>query len=371
MQQDESPLTALFKPYLKVKGGYKGGKSVTATKKDQKTYKLSSNENPIGASPKAVAAIQRHLQQLDRYPDPTDIRLREALADFYEHQLHPDQFLCGNGGSEVIDLVIRGFLKVGDEVIISSPFFVPYRMFSLWAGAKVVDVPLDQDTFELDVAGILSAISDKTRIIFLTSPNNPTGTYIPRRALESLLAAIPTDVIVILDEVYWQFTTADDYARALPYVADYPNLIAINSFSKTYGLAALRVGYAYMDQEVAAYLRQICRPFLIPRLSMEGAIAALKDHDFVGRTTELVIGERRFMQEQYRKLGISFTPSQANFILVDPPVPASEFVEYLFEEGIAVRPMDNFGAPGKVRISIGDREANETLLEAIRKLLDK
>lgn len=371
MNKKDTPLTALFKPYLEVKGGYKGGKSVTKTKKDQKTYKLSSNENPIGASPKAIAAIQAHLQQLGYYPDPTDIRLREALADYYKHQLHPDQFIAANGGSELIDLVIRGFVKVGDEVIISSPFFVPYRMFSLWAGASVVDVPLKEDAYAVDVEGILQAINEKTRIVFLTSPNNPTGTYISRPSLESLLAEIPPDVVVILDEVYWHFATAEDYARALPYLADHQNLIAINSFSKTYGLAALRVGYAYMDLEVAAYLRQICRPFLISRLSLEGAIAALEDHDFVRQTTELVIRERRFLEERYTELGISFTPSQTNFILVDPPVPATEFVDYLFEAGIAVRPMDNFGAPGKVRISIGAREANEAVLEAIRRLLDK
>lgn len=371
MEKENTAVSALFKSYLEVKDGYQGGKSVTANKKDQKTYKLSSNENPIGASPKAIAAIRGYLDRLHLYPDPTDVRLRQALAEFYEGQLSPDHFIGTNGGSELIDLIIRGFVEVGDEVIISAPFFVPYRTFSQWGGAEVINVPLAAEDYSVDVEGILDAITGRTKVVFLTSPNNPTGTYIPRPVLERLLAAIPPDIIVVLDEVYWQFATAPDYVRALPYVEDHPNLIAINSFSKTYGLAALRVGYGYMNVEIADYLRQICKPFQVARLSLEAAIAALRDKEFVAQSVKLVTAERKYMEQQYTELGIDFASSQANFVLIDPPVPAPEFVDYLFGQGIAVRPMDNFGAPGKVRISIGTREANEALLAAIRQLLRK
>ena len=179
---------------------------------------------------------------------------------------------------------------------------------------------------------------------------------------------LPQDVVVVFDEVYWHFAHADDYTTALPYISMYPNLIAINSFSKTYGLASLRVGYSYMNEEVAAYLRQICKPFLITKLSLEGAIASLKDDDFIQETVEIIHSEKSFLEEGFKKLGIQFYPTQANFYLISPPIPSNEFVQFLNEEGIAVRPVDNFGATGKVRITIGTREANKALILALNKL---
>lgn len=367
MKEKNKSITDRFKAHLTVKDGYKGGKSIQA-KKNQKTYKLSSNENPIGPSPKALEAIQQHLQQIHIYPDTTDTRLRQALEIYYKHQLHQDQFVCAASGSELLDIMLRGFVGQGDEVIVSSPYFVAYKMFAAWSGAKVVDVPLQTPNYQLDVEGILSAINDRTRIIFLTSPNNPTGTYIPKATLETLLAQVPADVLVVLDEVYWHFATKENYTKALPYLSDYQNLIAINSFSKTYGLAALRVGYAYMNEEIANYLRQLCRPFLIGKLSLEGALGALQDADFIEHTVQLVTQERAFLEAQFRALNIEFTPSQSNFILINPPLPSSEFVAFLREQGISVRPVDNFGAPGKVRISIGNREANKALIGAMKQL---
>ena len=371
MKQTNKPISSIFKPYLNVKDGYKGGKPITATKKGQKVYKLSSNENPIGTSPKAIDAIKKHLSNLHIYPDTTDIRLRESLVSYYHKQLDIDQFLCAASGSELIDILIRGFIRENDEVIISTPCFVPYRMFSQWSGAKVVDIPLTGKEYELDVKGILKAINSKTRIVFLTSPNNPTGTYIPKATLENLLKEIPSNIIVVFDEVYWHFADAPNYVKAINYLEKYPNIIAINSFSKTYGLAALRVGYAYMSIEIANYLRQICKPFLISKLSLEGAIAALEDSSFIAETINVVQKEREFIQNEFDKLSVNYTPSQANFFLLDPPINDVKFTDLMRNEGIAVRPVKNFGAVGKVRISIGNREANEAMLQALRCVLGK
>ncbi|SNR67625.1 histidinol-phosphate transaminase [Lutibacter flavus] len=368
MNTKTKSIKSLFKPYLTVKNAYKGGKSVLPKNKDQKVFKLSSNENPIGSSPLAIEAIKNSIENLHLYPDATDIRLREALEIYYNYQLTKDQFICAASGSEIIDLVIRAFVKEGDEVIVSTPCFVPYKMFSRWSGATVVDIPLFEDNYGLNMEGILNAITKKTRIIFLTSPNNPTGSYISKVELEFLLNKLPQDIVVVFDEVYWHFANAQDYTTALPYISKYPNLIAINSFSKTYGLASLRVGYSYMNEEVAAYLRQICKPFLITKLSLEGSIASLKDTDFIEKTIDTIRSEKIYLQEQFNKLEIRFYPTQANFYLINPPIPSSEFVQFLAEEGIAVRPVDNFGATGKVRISIGTREANEALIKSIRKL---
>ncbi len=361
-------IKSIFKPYLTVKNGYKGGKVISSKSKNKKVYKLSSNENPIGISPKAMQSIKGSLDNLHLYPDTTDIRLREALEKAYNYDLDKDQFICAASGSELIDLIIRAFVRVGDEVVISTPCFVPYKMFSRWSGATVVDVPLFSYNYGLDVNGILNAVTDKTRIIFLTSPNNPTGSYISKEDFVSLMRQLPTDIIVVFDEVYWHFADVEDYVRALPYISDYPNLIAINSFSKTYGLASLRVGYSYMDIEIAAYLRQICKPFLITKLSLNAAIASLDDDEFVNKTLSIIKSEKIYLEENFKALGIIFYPTQANFFLINPPIASKEFVHFLNEEGIAVRPVDNFGAAGKVSISIGTREANEVLIQALKKL---
>jgi histidinol-phosphate aminotransferase len=362
-------ITSLFKPYLTVKNGYKGGKGVSSKFDGQKVYKLSSNENPIGTSPLAIEAIKNATKDLYFYPDTTDIRLREALEVYYDHQLNKEQFVCAAGGSELIDLIIRAFVKEGEEVIVSTPCFVPYKMFSKWSGAEVINVPLSETDYSLQVEGIINAVTEKTRIIFLTSPNNPTGSYIKKREFESLLKQLPPHILVVFDEVYWHFAEAEDYTTALPYIAEYNNIIAINSFSKTYGLASLRVGYAYTNETVAAYLRQICKPFLITKLSLEGTIASLKDDEFINKTIQTIQTERKFLEEQYTLLGIQFYPTQANFFLINPRIPSTEFVEFLANEGIAVRPVDNFGAQGMVRISIGNREANEALIVALKKLV--
>jgi len=360
-----SAISNRFKSYLTVKNVYKGGRSITATEAGQKVYKLSSNEHPFGYSPKVKAALQQHLDHLHIYPDTTDARLRAALVKDFDGHLQANQFIAAAGGSEVIDLTFRAFLREGDQVITSSPCFLPYSMFSKWLGARVIDVPLREPDYSLDVEGILEALTPRTRIVALTSPNNPTGTYIPRAILEYLLDRLPPDVLVIYDEVYRHFATADDYATGVEYVnAGYP-VLAVNSFSKTYGLAAMRLGYGYTTPEIASYIHQICKPFLIPALSMEAGIAALEDHTFVQKTVDLIREERIFLSAAFERLGIEYTPSQANFFLVKPPVDDQVFVDHLIKNGIMTRPVTNFGAPGKVRISIGTREANETLVQAL------
>ena len=239
----EKGIESIFKPHLEPKEVYKGGKNIPPSKK--KIYKLSSNENPLGPSPKAVEAIKSALERIDRYPDQTDIRLREALVKDFDGKLTADQFLTGNSGSEIIDMILRAFINEGDEVIYSNPCFLPYSVFSRWYGAEQINVPLKEPNYDLDLKGILNAITNRTKIIFLTSPNNPTGTYIPKAVLEDFLARIPKNIVVVFDEVYRHFADAEDYVSALPYVLQGHNVIALNSFSKTYGLAGQRIGYCY------------------------------------------------------------------------------------------------------------------------------
>lgn len=359
----------IFKSYLTIKSDYVGGKARPAVKEGQRIYKLSSNENLLGPSPKAIAAIRDTMFQLSEYPDQTDIRLREALAGFYGHPMSSAHFLTANSGSEILEMICRAFLDTESEVIIASPTFMPYRLFSEKMGATVIDLPLQAPDFALRAEDLLKVISDKTRLLFLTSPNNPTGSYIPRQTLSYLLDGVPEHVIVVLDEVYHHFAEAEDYTTALPFVQQARNIIGVNSFSKAYGLAGLRIGYAYTHPELARYVRQLSRPFLLNTLSLNAAIAALSDAEFLEQTVQLVQGERTFLYERLDALSVRYWKSQGNFFLLAPLVEPKVFEAKMLAHGVMVRPVENFGAKGCVRITIGTREANTAMLLALEAVL--
>ena len=360
-------IQSIFKPHLAPKEVYQGGKNIPPS--DKKIYKLSSNENPLGASPKAMEAMKVAVAKIDVYPDQTDVRLREALVTDFDNQVSANQFICGNSGSEILDMILRAFIYEGDEVIFSNPCFLPYSVFSRWYGAKQIDVPLLEPHYDLDVEGILNAISERTKIIFLTSPNNPTGTYIPKPILDDFFNRVPKNIVIVFDEVYRHFAEAKDYVTALPYVLEGHNIIGLNSFSKTYGLAGQRIGYCYTTETIANYIRLIQKPFLLPLTSIEAAIGALNDTDFIAKTVKTVLEGRAYLAQAFDELGINYWPSQANFFIIDPPLPEMEFTDKLMEEGIMVRPVSQFGAPGKVRITIGNAEANKALVNALRKII--
>lgn len=363
----EKGIESIFKSHLEPKEVYKGGKNLPK-ESNKKIYKLSSNENPLGQSPKATEALIKAATQVAIYPDQTDIRLREALVKDFDGELEVDQFICGNSGSEIIDMLLRAFINEGDEVIYSNPCFLPYSVFSRWYGAKLIDIRLKEPDYALDIEGILNAITPKTKVIFLTSPNNPTGTYIPKEVINEFLSKVPKNIVIVFDEVYRHFADADDYITALPYVKEGHNIVAINSFSKTYGLAGLRIGYCYTTKTIANYIRQIYKPFLLPLTSLEAAIGALNDSEFIEETVQTVVEGRKYLEKEFQRLGLSYWPSQGNFFIIDPPLPEFEFTDYLMNEGVMVRPVSQFGAPGKVRITVGTQEANEALVKVLEKI---
>lgn len=363
--------SSILKPYLLKTPEYKGGKGVEEIQsKADKIYKLSSNENPIGSSPKAMTAVQQASNNLHIYPDRTGERLQEALAEFYNHELPSDAFVPTNSGSETIEFIARGFMKEGLECIVSNPSFMPYTMFSGWNGAKVIDIPLIAPNYEIDVEGILNAVIENTRLIFITSPNNPTGTYIPKAKIDYLMDNIPPHVIVVLDEVYYHFAEASDFTTALPYVKAGKNIIAVNSFSKTYGLAALRIGYLYTTPEIASYLRRLYRPFLINIIGLNAGIAALSDHEFINKTVSTVQSERPRFYELFDELGIEYWKTQANFILFKSPIEPNILVEELLTNaGVMVREAGSFGAPNCIRVTVGVKEANDAFFTGMKLVL--
>ena len=359
----------LYKSYILEDSTYKGGGKKIVMPEGIAVHKLSSNENPLGFSNKVKDAIVRATEELSLYPDNTDIRLREALVKDFNNELSVDHFVTANSGSEIIDIISKVFLSEGDEIIVSQPCFLPYTAFTRWMGATAINVPMTPD-YDYNLDGILKAITLKTRLVFLASPNNPSGNYIPHADLSDFLSKIPSHVIVIYDEVYRHFAEAKDYTSALPFVKAGYNIIAVNSFSKTYGLAGLRVGYCYAPEELSNYMRKVCKPFLLSSLALEGAIASLADTEFVERTVDLVRSERSYVLQGLRELGITFWPTQGNFVLIDPPVEDMKFTSLMEKQGIMVRPVGVFGAPGKVRISFGVRAANTAMLAAIKTVLN-
>lgn len=369
--KDTKSTNPIFKSYLKPSNLYVGGKSRNEINSgEKKVYKLSSNENLIGTSPKALQAIRDHIDNLNEYPERTDKKLQIALSNYYNQALKIGQFITSNSGSEVLDLIIRAFLGEGLEYITTNPMFKPYQMFSDKVDAKQVDIPLLAPDYSLNVEGVLSAINENTRLIFLTSPNNPTGTYLPKAILDDFVNQLPEHVVLILDEVYHHFVEAGDYTTALPYILAGKKVIGVNSFSKTYGLAGMRVGYAYTTPELAEYIQRLYKPFQINTLALEAAIAALSDTDFLAKTTALVKKERPFLYQHFDRLKIKYWKSQANFVLFKPKMNAKQLVELLQQEGIMVRPVAGFGAPGCIRVTVGTEEANRAFIQALEKILE-
>ncbi len=361
-----------YKKYLDSVQGYQGGKSIEAVRKlagDKTIYKLSSNENPLGSSPLAVAALREELDSLEIYPDNSDDRLRSALSEFYHGELSSEQFVTTNSGVANLDLLIRAFMEEDSNCIYCDPAFGPYKEFPLKLGARAINVPLIGRDFHLDVEAVLTAIDEKTRLIFVTSPNNPTGTHIPKPQMDALVRSLPDHVVLVIDEVYFQYADADDYVRALPYVLDGYNVIAVNSFSKAYGLAGMRLGYSYASEEIAGYMRKLRIPFMIPSMGLTAGIAALQDEEHIRRTRQHVLTEKAWLYLELDRLGVHYWKTQANFILVKPPMSPSVFEDLMIREGVMVRTVAGFGAPECVRVTIGTREANQAYIAAWNKVL--
>lgn len=273
---------------------------------------------------------------------------------------------------EIIDIICRGFLSVDNEIVISSPTFKAYKNFAALENAKTIDVPLLAPDFSLDVDGILNAINENTRLIFITNPNNPTGTFIPKNKIDYLLDNISDDIVVVYDEVYYHFVEDETFCNAVNYIKDNKNVIAIHSFSKAYGLAGIRVGYAFSTPEIAEYLQKISRPFMISAMSTAAAIAALSDYEHIEKTKELVRTEKKFMYEQFDLLGIQYWKSQTNFILFKSPIEEEKIVKDFLDKGIMVRPCSKFGAQDHIRVTIGTHKINTLFFKILKtSLLNK
>jgi histidinol-phosphate aminotransferase len=329
---------------------------------------LGSNENPLGPSPRAIAAIEAALSEAFRYPDPKGLALKNALA----RQLEVDiaQITLGNGSHELLMLIAQCFADAGTSVAFSEFGFAVFPIATAAAGARAIRVPAlarDHATMPLghDLEAIADAIQPDTRIVYLANPNNPTGTWFEDAALGRFLARVPATTLVVVDEAYAEYVTATGLTTALPFAAHYPNLIVTRTFSKAYALAGLRVGYAISSREVAAVFERLRESFNVNALALAAAEAALADQAHVAKGRDWNLAQREWLMERLRARGLRVLPSQTNFVLIDFARDAAPIERALFERGVIARPMGGYGLPQYLRISVGSRAENERLLEAL------
>ncbi|MFS4482665.1 pyridoxal phosphate-dependent aminotransferase [Hyunsoonleella sp. 2307UL5-6] len=362
-------INSIFKEYIKPKD-YAGGLT-----KDEidfvgdigKIWKLSSNENILGPSPLAQQAICKCLENIHEYDFRDDSLLKKAICET-DTNLTSKNLVSANSGVEVLELITRGFLSPGLECIISHPTFVAYQSMIENEGSKVINVPLNSENYTIDVQGVLDAVTEKTRLVFITNPNNPTGTYTDKPSIDYLIYNLPKDIVIVYDEVYFHFSDAPDFPRAFDYIKENQNVIGVHSFSKAYGLAGIRLGYGISTPKIISYLENIKRPFIINTLTMVAGINALKDTNHLQKTISLIRSEKKWLYQEFDKLNIKYWPSQTNFIFIELKMKLNDFVNKMLNRGIMIRPCDKFGAPKGARITIGNREANMALVKALTKI---
>ena len=333
--------------------------------------KLSSNETPLGPSPSAVAAAKSVTDELNRYPDGQASMLRQAIAARYG--INADRIVCTNGSDEALALLARAYLGPGDEGIFSEHGFLVYRIAILACSAIPVVAP--ETKLHTDVDAILRCVSDKTRIVFIANPNNPTGTYISIEEIRRLRANLPDDVVLVLDSAYAEYVHQNDYESGLELVATTENTVMTRTFSKIYGLASLRLGWAYCPAPIADVLNRIRGPFNVTGPSIAAGVAAIKDQSHVDRAVAHNDRWLPWLTDELQSLGLKVTPSVANFILIHlPEEPNQNSVAadaYLKSRGLILRRVDNYGLPGALRMSIGTEEENRAVVAAFEDFLTK
>jgi histidinol-phosphate aminotransferase len=337
--------------------------------KGAKVYKLSSNESPIGASEAAVAAYKAAVETLELYPDGAATILREAIAARYG--LRSDNIVCGAGSDELLQLLAHAYLGPGDEAIYSQYGFLVYPIAIQSNGATPVVAP--EKDFVADIDAILACVTDRTRMVFLANPNNPTGTYLPFSEVKRLHAGLRPDILLVLDAAYAEYVRRNDYEAGLELVATASNVVMTRTFSKIYGLAALRLGWAYCPPHVADVLNRVRGPFNISAPAIAAGAAAMADQAFLDRALTHNEHWLPWLTQELQSLGLKVTPSVGNFLLIHFPSDdghnARSADAYLQDHGFILRRMDGYGLPGALRLTVGTEEANRQLVATLRAFL--
>jgi histidinol-phosphate aminotransferase len=329
--------------------------------------KLASNENPLGPSDRVQKALIAALPHLNRYPDGSGHYLRQALAK--KHGVSIDQVVLGNGSNELIELIVRTFLRPGDEAVVPHPSFMVYPMIVQAAGGIRVMVMLKD--YRLDLEAMARAITPMTKIVFVANPNNPTATIVTADEVAHFMSRVPPRTIVVFDEAYIEFAMGPDFPDVMASVKQGRKVMVLRTFSKAASLAGLRVGYGVADADAIALMNRIRQPFNVNALAQVAALAALDDESHVLECVRMIEAGRHYLYDEFNAMGIKYVPSRANFILVDVGHSASDVFQRLLKEGVIVRPLTPFGMESALRITIGTPQENRRLVKALRHVLAK
>lgn len=355
----------LVNPHILNLAPYEPGKPMEELERElgiESSIKLASNENPLGPSPKALAAVRACIDGVNRYPDGACFALRTRLAK--KLAVDEDQIVFGCGADEVLELLVKTFIAPGDEVVMPWPSFAMYPIVVQGMGGRVVQVPLRGD-FSHDLEAMRDAITERTKIVFVCNPNNPTGTSIGAEEFGRFVQSLPDTVMLAVDEAYYEFVRRTDFPRSLELFSERPETLVLRTFSKIYGLAGMRIGYGVGHRDLIGYLERARHPFNVSNLAEVAALAALDDDEHVQKTLELNGSGIDYLTRELESLGLEVTPTDANFLLVR--IGANIYSE-LLQCGVIVRPMQGFGLPDHVRISVGLPEENERFVKALRSL---
>jgi len=358
----------VIQPHLTQITPYLAGKPLEELERElgiTNAVKLASNENPLGPSPLALAAIQENLHTLHRYPDSHAYYLKEDLSRHLG--ISPAQLLLGNGSDEVLDLLVRALVPPGGEVLSTDHTFLMYGLLTQAVGGVFRIAPLKE--MRVDLPAVARAVTDQTRLILLNNPNNPTGTAFLRQEWEEFLASLPAHVTVVLDEAYIDFADDPLVPQSLAYLDEDRLLVGLRTFSKAYGLAGLRIGYGFGPSVLMDYLNRIRLPFNVNRLAQIAARAALTDRLFLERTLKVVHSGRAWICGELARLGLSYTPSQANYILIRVDRPAREVYDLMLRQGVIIRAMEAYGFPEHIRVNVGLPEENQRFIRAFAKVM--
>jgi histidinol-phosphate aminotransferase len=349
---------------------YVPGKPVAETARElgipeAEILKMASNENPLGASPKALAAIRGALDELHYYPDGSGFELKRVLSR--RLGVAPENIVLGNGSNDVLELVARAFLRPGDSAVYSQHAFMVYPLVVQAIGARGIEVPAKD--FATDLDAIARAVAGDTRMVFVANPNNPTGTFNPWADVERFVEDVRGDVLVVLDEAYGEYLPDELKSPTQGWLARFPNLVVSRTLSKAFGLAGLRVGYGLADPRVAEVMNRVRQPFNVNHLAMVAASAALDDEDFIRRSREVNAAGLEQLGAGFRRLGLEYIPSFGNFITVRVGPEAARIYREMLAEGVIVRPIAGYGMPEHLRVTVGLPEHNARFLAALGRAL--
>ena len=353
---------------------YQAGKPIDELKREygvSDVIKLASNENPLGPSAKVLSAIQNDLKELSRYPDGNGFALKQAISKLQSVDI--EQITLGNGSNDILEILTRAFVTPDHEVLFSQHAFAVYPIVTQAVGAKAVVVPAKNWGHDLDA--MQKAVTNKTRVIFIANPNNPTGTWLGKKELSDFLHAVPENVLIVLDEAYFEFAdndeSAKDYPNGIEWIHQYSNLIVTRTFSKAYGLAGLRVGYSVSSPQVADILNRVRQPFNVNSLALKAAEIALGDTDYLDTGIKLNAQGMNQLVSAFDEMELKYIPSVANFICVEVGENAMKVYDDLLYQGVIVRPVANYEMPEYLRITIGTEEENNRFITALTKVLNK